>query len=151
MGARRRARELALALLFQLELGRARPENLLTRIEATLDLMTEAWQMPPDEVGKLRGPIEEFARRLVEAYLADAAAIDARIAELAQGWSLERMPTVDRNVLRLALAEILHFEDVPIAASIDEAVDIAKMYSTEDSGKFVNGILGTLARARASA
>ena len=152
MGARRRARELALALLFQIELARVRPEAVLQRLDATLALMNQAWEMPPHELGKLRGEIEQFARRVVQAYLDDAENIDAIIQQSADGWSLHRMPTVDRNVLRIALAEMLHLSaEVPTAASIDEAVDIAKRYSTEESGKFVNGILGTVARAGVSA
>lgn len=151
MGARRRARELALALLFQIELAHVRPEAILEQLDATLALMNEAWGMRPHELGKLRTEIEQFAQRVIRAYLDDADTIDSLIEQSADGWALSRMPTVDRNVLRIALAEMLHLSgEVPTAASIDEAVDIAKRYSTAESGRFVNGILGTVARAAAS-
>ncbi len=69
------------------------------------------------------------------------AQLDGRITHFAQNWDLKRMAVVDRNVLRLAIYEMLYREDIPPVVSINEAVDIAKKFSTEDSGKFVNGIL----------
>jgi N utilization substance protein B len=86
-----------------------------------------------------------FTHRLVVGVLAERAAIDARIAGLSAGWSLERQAAVDRNILRLAGFEMLYLAGVPAAASINEAVELAKKYSTAESGRFVNGVLGTLA------
>ena len=73
------------------------------------------------------------------------AALDAAIAARATGWSLERMPVLDLNVLRLAAFELAERPDVPVAVVIDEAVELAKRFSTDNSGRFVNGVLSTLA------
>lgn len=75
------------------------------------------------------------------------AAIDVRIAENAKGWPLDRMPALDRAILRLAIWELTDRPDVPTAVVIDEAVELAKRFSTDDSGRFVNGVLATIARA----
>ena len=75
--------------------------------------------------------------------------IDRRVEELSSGWALERQAAVDRNILRLAAYELLYQDDVPIGAAINEAVELAQKYSTEESGRFVNGVLGALAAARA--
>lgn len=82
-----------------------------------------------------------FADPLIQGVLEHRAEIDAVIVKHARNWSLERMAAVDRNILRLAVFEMLHREDIPPVVSINEAVDIAKKFSTHDSGKFVNGIL----------
>ena len=72
--------------------------------------------------------------------------IDDLIAAHAKGWTLQRMPTIDRNILRIATFELLGREDVPVAVVIDEAVELAKRFSTDDSGKFVNGVLSAIAQ-----
>ena len=72
--------------------------------------------------------------------------LDARIGAAAEHWTVERMPLVDRNVLRLAAYELLARPEVPTAVVLDEAIELAKLLSTEDSGRFVNGVLGRLAR-----
>jgi transcription antitermination protein NusB len=71
--------------------------------------------------------------------------LDGYIRRFSKGWSLERMPTIDRTLLRMAIYELAHRPDVPTGAVISEAVDLAKRYSTDDSGKFVNGMLGKIA------
>jgi len=73
-------------------------------------------------------------------------ALDRIIADRAVGWKLERIANVDRNILRLALYEILHRPEIPASVSVNEAVEMAKKYSTDESGKFVNGILGSFLR-----
>jgi N utilization substance protein B len=78
----------------------------------------------------------------VEARRAD---LDAVIAAHARGWTMERMPTIDRNVLRIAAYELAERPDVPVAVVIDEAVELAKRFSTDDSGRFVNGVLAAIA------
>ena len=83
---------------------------------------------------------------MAEGVLREQAALDRLIADRAVGWKLDRIAHVDRNILRLALYEILHRPDIPSSVSVNEAVEMAKKYSTEDSGKFVNGILGTFLR-----
>ena len=89
-----------------------------------------------------------YAREIVDGVADHREEIDELIASYAQGWSLDRMPHVDRALLRLSSWEILHNDEVPTAVAIDEAVELAKEYSTEDSGRFVNGVLGRIAQHR---
>jgi len=84
----------------------------------------------------------EFARCLVEGTLEKLTELDAVISRLSRDWRLERMAAVDRNILRMALFEIYYIDDIPFNVTINEAVEIAKKYHDEQSGKFVNGILG---------
>ncbi|MCL5046182.1 MAG: transcription antitermination factor NusB [Actinobacteria bacterium] len=131
--SRRAARELALKVLFQVDLGKADPEQAL--------LLT-------GESEGLKGDTIAFAGELVRGTLAHLGEIDTKISELARDWSLDRMPTVDRNLLRMAIFELLHMAEVPANATINEAVELAKTYSTPESGRFVNGILGNLVRGQ---
>jgi transcription antitermination factor NusB len=85
--------------------------------------------------------VRRFARELVDGCWAHRDELDARIAAVAENWEIRRMAVVDRNVLRLASYELLFVDDVPPKVSINEAIDLAKRYSTADSGGFVNGIL----------
>ncbi|NBR86993.1 MAG: transcription antitermination factor NusB, partial [Verrucomicrobia bacterium] len=82
-----------------------------------------------------------FADPLIKGTLEHRTEVDAVIQKFAKNWDIGRMATVDRNILRLAIYEMLHRDDIPPVVSINEAVDIAKKFSTDDSGKFVNGIL----------
>ena len=123
-GRRRQARERALALLYEAEARSVTPTEVLA------DLVV---------------PADEFAVVLVEGVAANAAEIDRVVASHAAGWTLDRMPVLDRNVLRLATFELLHLPEVPVAVVIDEAVELAKSYSTEDSGRYVNGVLSAVA------
>ena len=97
---------------------------------------------------ELLGGSKPFTRALAEATDAELADLDATIAQLSQGWELERIAPLERNVLRVALYEIEHREDVPLEVAIDEAVGIAKEYCRADAPGFVNGILGAVARER---
>ena len=100
--------------------------------------------------GMLVGPaatkaeIEDFGRRLCEAYFLDAKNIDAIIDELSHEWALDRMPGIDRNILRMAIHEITLDEQTPTKVAINEAVELAKLFGSESSRRFVNGVLGTL-------
>jgi len=145
-GARRRGRELALSVLFQADLSGLGAGAAVGRLGQTMDVLAEIWEMPPDERRRLRPEIEEFAVRLVEAYYMRAAEIDKHIERLAKDWTLERMPAADRNVLRVAAAELLGVPGTPVSVVFNEAVELAKTYGTPASGKFVNGVLATLAR-----
>lgn len=89
---------------------------------------------------------EDLARALLEGVEASRAAIDTEISTHAKGWAIDRMPALDRAILRLAIHELLHRPDVPIAVVIDEAVELAKRFSTDDSGRFVNGVLAAVAK-----
>ena len=91
------------------------------------------------------GDPSEFCRQILLGVEAHQARIDATIEDISENWTLSRMPLVDRNILRLAVFEMLYLEDVPDSVSINEAVEMAKVYGGEDSSKFVNGILGRLA------
>jgi len=84
---------------------------------------------------------EEFARGLIQGAESRLADLDARIQETAQNWALDRMAAVDRNILRLASYELLNCPETPASVVIDEALEIAKLYSAQDSSKFINGIL----------
>ena len=97
-------------------------------------------------VADLPVPPAVFARRLVEGVAQHLARIDELVAAASVGWEPERMPVVDRTVLRLAVFELLEERQTPVAVIIDEAVELAKSYSTEQSGGFVNGVLATVAR-----
>jgi len=133
MGKRRSGRELAFRLLFQCDVGDASIEDVL----AAAKLMSEA----SDEVW-------EFAAELARGAWSARSEIDPIITKYSSGWTLDRMPNADRNLLRLAIYEILHREEIPQSVSINESVELAKEYSTIDSAKFINGILGSFARER---
>jgi N utilization substance protein B len=90
----------------------------------------------------------DHARALVEGTLAHREAIDELIRGQADNWRLERMPAVDRNILRLAVFELLHQDDVPKLVVLDEAIELAKMYGSEQSSRFVNGLLDGLLKQR---
>ena len=124
LGSRREARERALSLLYEADAKACPPDAVL-----------EDLPVPPDP----------FAGDLVAGVGAHLEDIDATIRRFARGWSLERMPVVDRAVLRMAIYELLHRPDVPTGAVISEAVELAKRYSTDDSGRFVNGMLSNIA------
>ncbi|MDR2592255.1 MAG: transcription antitermination factor NusB [Chitinispirillales bacterium] len=99
------------------------------------------------ENDQLGSKVIKYAKTLVDAALKNREAIDSLIARKAVNWELRRMAAVDRNVLRLATAELIYFrEQVPFKVVIDEAVELAKTYGTDDSGKFVNGILDSIRR-----
>jgi len=91
------------------------------------------------------GEPDEFCRGLALGAEAHVAAIDETIGDVSENWSVSRMPLVDRNILRLATYELLFVEDVPASVSINEAVELAKVFGGEDSSKFVNGVLGRIA------
>jgi N utilization substance protein B len=128
---RRLGREQALSLLFQVDVGRLPLSYVLEVNEAAREVPPEAW---------------DFAVELSRGVLSHRAEIDRILNELAVDWTVERMANVDRAILRLAVYEILHREDIPIGVSINEAVELAKRYGTDESSRFVNGILGHLAR-----
>jgi N utilization substance protein B len=127
MGSRRRARELAMQFLYSFEIN---PGELDEHLEAF-------WVMNPEEEEAVRRFAAELARGAIERL----DELDALIRRYTLNWDLDRIAPIDRACLRLALFEMLHRDDIPPVVSINEAVDIAKRYSTAESGKFVNGIL----------
>jgi transcription antitermination protein NusB len=129
MAARSKARKRALDIIFECEV-RGLP------LGATLDERVIAGEPPVNEytVTLIRGIVEHQAR------------IDELISTYAQGWSLERMPAVDRNVLRLGVLEVLYVDDVPDAVAVSEAMNLVRELSTDESPGFVNGVLGNILR-----
>ena len=115
-----------------------------------LDVLQEELENGPSEDAELgTAPIDRFATTLLHGLAASIPEHDARIARFARGWKLERMPAIDRNVLRLAVHELLT-EPTPVAVVIDEAVRLASELSTDDSGRYVNGVLSAVARELAA-
>ncbi|QBE47455.1 transcription antitermination factor NusB [Leucobacter triazinivorans] len=133
MSARTKARKRALDMLFQADV---REEPLLSIVNA--EAKRAAGE--PDRAASWL-----YAREIVDGVADHRDEIDELIMSYAQGWTLDRMPNVDRALLRLAAWEILFNAEVPAAVAIDEAVELAKEYSTEDSSRFVNGVLGRIA------
>lgn len=133
------ARELALDVLYQSEIRDQLPRE-------TLSLVRRAgWSRPMEEeppAEPLPEDVVSYATRLVEGVQEHAARIDSQIERFADRWTLDRMPVIDRNLLRLALFELMWMPDVPVPVVINEAVELAKSLSTEGSGRFINGILG---------
>jgi N utilization substance protein B len=94
-------------------------------------------------------PVRRYVERLVTGVAAERQEIDAAIAAAAPAFPVEQLPAVDRNVLRIAIYELWHERDVPVKAAINEAVELAKHFGGENSGRFVNGVLGTIVRQQA--
>jgi N utilization substance protein B len=151
MGKRREARERAVQFLFQHDLNP--PEDLDRALEEFWQTQRAAaiaeekgpanWgqphELPPPTAEEVETRL--FADPLIRGVIGHRDAIDEHIKKFAKNWDFHRIAAVDRNVMRLAIYEMLHREDIPPVVSINEAVDIAKKFSTQDSGKFVNGIL----------
>jgi len=151
MGKRREARERAVQFLFQHDMNP--PEDLEAALNHFWDSQRSAaiaeekgmatWgqpiALPPPTADE--AAVRLFAEPLIRGALDHRDEADALIKKHAQNWDLHRMAAVDRNILRLAIYEMLYRDDIPPVVSINEAVDIAKKFSTQDSGKFVNGIL----------
>jgi len=128
-GRRRKARIIALKALYEMDTVAHQPEDILAR------LLEEAAATPD---------VEAFARELVTGVLAHRGEIDEVIREKAPAWPLEQVAVVDRNILRLAIFEILLDNRVPVRAAINEAVELAKAFGGDSSPKFVNGVLGAV-------
>ena len=126
--SRRLARETALQVLFQLDMVGEKPE-----IATVVRHWAEEFAVPETSI--------PFAQELVEGTLTHREEIDAKLGQLSEGWAVSRMANVDRNLLRLACYEILYRKDIPGRVTINEALEIAKRYGSEESGKFINGIL----------
>ncbi len=133
MGGRRQAREQALQLLYQVDLGQRSLDEAIS-----LFWEDEEEPTPPDVV--------EFARILARGASAQRDRIDELISEASINWKIRRMSLVDRNILRIAVFEFIAMDDVPTTVSINEAIELGKRFGTTDSGGFINGILDKIAR-----
>jgi transcription antitermination protein NusB len=129
MSARGKARKRALDLLYSSELRR----------EGAVDALDRA-------IAEGEGPTNEYTAVLVRGVVEHQVRIDELLAQYAQGWTLERMPAVDRNVLRIGAYELLYVDDVPDPVAVTEAMNLVRDLSTDESPSFVNGVLGSLVR-----
>ncbi len=129
MSARSKARKRAVDLLYEADIRG-----------------TDAVATLAERVASSDGPMNPYTAELVDGVSANRARIDAILTEYSDGWTVERMPDVDRAVLRIGIYEVLWREDVPSAVAIDEAVELAKLLSTDESPRFVNGILARVLR-----
>ena len=126
MSSRRRSREMAIQVLYQVDMAQS-------DLAEALRLFCEHFKAPES--------IRDFAFELARGAYEHREEVDSLIKRFSEHWRLERMPTVDRNILRLAIYELLYQPDIPAKVSINEAVDLGKKYGSEDSGSFINGIL----------
>jgi len=136
MRKRTRAREFALQILYQLDITNDKLEDILDNF----------WQEQEEE--QVDSAIKDFTQSIVRGVAQNLKLIDERISQHATNWQLKRMAVVERNILRLASFELLFRSDIPPKVSINEAVDLAKRFSGEEAGKFVNGILDKIKNER---
>ena len=127
--SRRQAREAALRALYEVEVGKTPPETSIANLEA--------FEQLPDD-------LRQFAQELVTGVLAEKPRLDAMIAEKLKEYGMARVAAVDRNLLRLACFELHHCPEIPPKVTLNEAIELAKKYSTAESGKFVNGVLAAI-------
>ena len=133
MSARTKARKRALDVLFASELRSENPVEALERA-----------------IAEGEGPTNVYTSTLVRGVVEHQARIDELLGSYSEGWSLERMPAVDRNVLRLGVFEVLYAGDVPDAVAVTEAMALVRELSTDESPAFVNGVLGNIVRNKAT-
>jgi transcription antitermination factor NusB len=126
MSTRHRAREFVLKALYAFELGSQTEQQIIETVIADSGL---------DDKTRI------FAQSLFSLVVKNLAAIDLHIQELAENWALERMAVVDKNVMRMAVCEVEYMPDIPVKVAVNEAIELAKKYSTIESASFVNGIL----------
>lgn len=128
-GARHKAREIALQVLYELDSVKHKPvdslSHILSRIEVSEDVIA-------------------FSRELVEGVVLNIEQLDQNIRDFAPAWPLNQISFIDRNILRLAIYEILHDNQIPVKVAINEAVELAKTYGSNNSSRFINGVLGSV-------
>ena len=124
MSTRSKARKAALDLLYESDIRKTSPQTLLTK-----------------RVTELEYVIRDFTKDLVDGVESHRRKIDELITTYSQGWDMDRMPVVDRNILRLGIYELLWSESVPTSVAISEALELAQTLSTDDSSKYINGVL----------
>ena len=130
--SRRRAREYALQILFQID---------LTGSELNQELKDDFW-----EGSKEDDDVKEFTESIVRGTTENIASLDDVIRKAAENWQLERMAVIDKNILRIAAYELIYMPDIPPSVTINEAIEISKKYSTEESASFINGILDRISK-----
>lgn len=133
MGIRRKSRELALKAMYEKDVAASKLPSILDRLQME--------EQP--EVG-----VMQFLQQIVAAYEIHQTEVDQTVEKYSNNWKLNRMASVDRNILRLGVTEILFLEDVPKSVTINEYLEIAKKYGTEESSSFVNGILDKVQKTK---
>lgn len=128
-GARHKAREVALQVLYEIDSVGHDPEESIKRILARVEVSED---------------IANFSRELVKGVIKNREELDQNIRDFAPAWPLDQISLVDRNVLRLAIFEILHDNKIPVKVAINEAVELAKTFGSNNSSRFVNGVLGSV-------
>jgi N utilization substance protein B len=131
MGTRRKAREAALQILYQVDLSKLDPKE-------AMQLFWKNHSSIPE--------VEEFAYQIVEGVVRNRLEIDRLVEQHSTHWKLSRMTCVDRNILRIAVYELMYCHDIPASVSLNEAIEIGKKFGTEDSGSFINGVLDNIAK-----
>lgn len=131
MGARHRGREIALQILYQVDVTGHAPEASIKMFKQNFDVKKDSW---------------DFAEGLAKGICDHKADIDALIEKQSEHWKLSRMTVTDRNILRLAVFELKYRQDIPSKVTLNEAIELGKRYGTEDSGAFVNGVLDRIYR-----
>ncbi len=143
--SRRLAREYAVQFLFSMDF------NMGENMDEALEVFFDSEEM--NEGRKLSDTLKKndlaFAETIIRGCVSNLDEVDGLIRANSQGWTKERIAKVDLAILRLALFEILHMNDIPDSVAVNEAVELAKKYSTEESGSFINGILGKILRDKA--
>ena len=130
---RRTARGVVVKAMYQMEMGGLDADGVRAQVRQKCSRSED---------------VEDFACRLADETLANLTSIDGIIGRVAENWDLARMAAIDRNILRVAAVELLIFDDIPEKVTINEAIEIAKKFSTESSGRFVNGLLDKIARMK---
>lgn len=133
---RRAAREEAFKIIFQIDLSKNPWKEVLSRNLRDSDLSEEG---------------QKFLKELVEGTMTHLAEIDAEISKYAQDWKIDRMLSTDRNILRMSLYELKFQKEIPVGATVNEAVELSKIYGDDDSARFINGILGNIIRSSSPA
>ena len=155
IGGRRFSREWALQFLFQSEFNQDATlddtlrlfwENQDEEITGTVQSKYEPDETNPDREKRIRLEARQFAEELIRGVLLHHVEIDELIRRHAKYWAVERLGTVERNAIRIAVFELLYLRRIPPAVSINEAIDLAKIFSSRESGKFVNGVLDNIHR-----
>ncbi len=132
MGARREARIAVLKALYAREMGGVQEVDVLAK--------------QIEEIHEIPAVASIFFHALLETTITNMEDIDKSIEERAQNWALDRISVIDRNILRLGLAELLYFEDIPPRTTINECIELAKLFGTQESARFVNGLLDGILR-----
>ncbi len=142
MGNRRKAREASLQYLYEMDLSHKESEQVFSASRRQLDLPVVGC----DEDSTAQAEINAFTRQIVEGVSHNMREIDRLIESHSTHWKISRMALVDRNILRMAVFELLYCSDIPASVTLNEAIEVAKKFGTEESGSFVNGVLDHIAK-----